>query len=550
MKNDVINCSDYIVIDLETTGFNCKKDKIIEIGAVFVENNIISEKLDLLINPGCKLPERIVALTGISDDMLANAPSIEQALPEFIEKINNKILVGHNIVSFDRAMLLENCKMLGLTLECDYVDTLPLSRQILPMLPSHSLDSICSALIVTNERSHRAVTDCVATYECFKKLVDISKSNEEYVVPPEVIINLSRRKFFSNSYTEETKSLQTLQEILIGITCDGVLTEDEVYTLKAWLDENRHLCGNYPFDRAEKAILKALEDDILEPSELEELLDIFKKLIAPDYKIDVEQNEYDFAEKRVCLTGDFKMGERTAVTNLLEEIGAIPVSNVNGKTDYLIVGGLGSDAWKHGTYGGKIKTAMELQEKGKDIVVMSEADFLKCIEQSKGAEEDELSILCKELNSEFGYSDDQKEVLVKGRSTSGNKGYSLYIESNLALKYNKSKKGQRITIRSSIFKGLNDLFSNLAFKESDGLVQIDFLPEDDVSDIVKSCVRYAAEHFPVTTSFGCCSRYEQCSDAMKCLHPLKIYSRRCAYRRNLESGKIFYGKNKNYFVEK
>ena len=90
----------YVCIDLETTGLNPKTDKIIEIGAVRVAKHVIVEEWDTFVNPGRPLDERIVTLTGIHDEQLAEAPAIEQVLPELLQMTKDQILLGHS-VTFD-----------------------------------------------------------------------------------------------------------------------------------------------------------------------------------------------------------------------------------------------------------------------------------------------------------------------------------------------------------------------------------------------------------------------------------------------------------------
>lgn len=370
--------NNYIVIDLETTGFYRNKDQIIEIGALAVSNGVVTEKIDILIDPEMKIPPEITSLTGISDSMLYDKPKLQEVLPAFVDRINHHTILGHNI-PFDVSFLKEACSKLGLELDCEYIDTLDVSRKTLPGLPSYSLEVVCKALEITNEHSHRALSDCLATHECYQKMMHIAQSGEPFIAPAIDITPKNKHRIKGQYYTDETISLQKLEGILIGITCDDVLTEDEVYSLKAWLDENRHLCGNYPFDKAEKAIASALEDDILEQHELDEMLEIFKEIINPDFTSDSKNIEVDFNGKIVCVTGDFKLGSRAEVTKTLENLGASIKNSVSGKTHYLIVGGLGSDAWKHGNYGGKIKKAMELKEQGKNIIIMAEEDFVKAL---------------------------------------------------------------------------------------------------------------------------------------------------------------------------
>ena len=99
-----LNRAKYVVLDLETTGLNCYYDRIIEFGAVKVENGIVTESMDILINPQIPLPKRIVEITNITDKMLEDKPTIREALPKIIDWIGDAILVTHN-ASFDFSFL-------------------------------------------------------------------------------------------------------------------------------------------------------------------------------------------------------------------------------------------------------------------------------------------------------------------------------------------------------------------------------------------------------------------------------------------------------------
>lgn len=372
-ENIVDELTDYVVIDLETTGFSPASDKIIEIAAIVVVDNEIVDRYDVLVNPQRDIPDNIVNLTGITNNMVKNSPIIDKVIPEFLSIIDSYVIVGHN-VNFDLGFISENCEHIGIKFEKYFVDTLKYSRKVFPELEHHKLGDVCSALNIENKMSHRALSDCIATHECFQKLMEIS------TIPIEINSSkpASKRKRKIPKYTAETQSLQTLQGLLLGVTCDNVLTDDEVYALKSWLDENRHLCGNYPFDRAEKAISAALEDGILEQHELDEMLVIFKELSSPDFS-DKNDSEIEISGKIFCLSGEFESGTKDNVASLLESKGAIIKNNVSGKTDYLIVGGLGSKDWKCGNYGSKIKKALELQEKGGQIVIFNEKEFFEKI---------------------------------------------------------------------------------------------------------------------------------------------------------------------------
>ena len=162
----------YVVFDLETTGFSSKNDKIIEIGAVKIKNGEIIGNFSEFVNPKRPIPYKIIELTGINDDMVRNAETIEEILPKFLEFIGDSVVVAHN-ASFDCSFISKNCNDLGLTFEPTIVDTVPLCRFLYPELKSVKLNIVAKHLGVKLESHHRAVDDAKATgdilLECIKK---------------------------------------------------------------------------------------------------------------------------------------------------------------------------------------------------------------------------------------------------------------------------------------------------------------------------------------------------------------------------------------------
>lgn len=124
--------SDYVAIDLETIGLDPMYDDIIEFGAVKVSNGIIIDKFQSLINPGYEISPFIATLTGISNEMLASAPSLVPTLSKFIEFLGNYTIVGHN-VNFDINFIYDACvNNLGVAFSNNFIDTMRLSRRIFP----------------------------------------------------------------------------------------------------------------------------------------------------------------------------------------------------------------------------------------------------------------------------------------------------------------------------------------------------------------------------------------------------------------------------------
>ena len=163
----------YIAFDIETTGLDPMYDEIIEIGAIKIENGKEIETFNTLIKPEYEIDEFITELTGITNEMLKNAPPIDEVLPKFMTFIKDSIILGHN-VNFDINFIYDNLineDMYPIT--NDFVDTLRLSRRLLPELKHHRLSDLANYYKIDNTGSHRSLKDVRITIEIFKKLEEL-----------------------------------------------------------------------------------------------------------------------------------------------------------------------------------------------------------------------------------------------------------------------------------------------------------------------------------------------------------------------------------------
>ena len=183
LKEVVMDCkgqslqNTYVVFDLETTGFSSIKNHIIEFGAVKVRDGEILERFSEFVNPQGPIPFEIEKLTGISDEMVEKARTVEEVLPDFLAFAKDCILVAHN-ASFDMSFIRENAKRQTLAADFTCVDTLGLSRILLPQQSKHTLDAVARTLKVSLENHHRAVDDAEATAEIFMKFMEMLAERE------------------------------------------------------------------------------------------------------------------------------------------------------------------------------------------------------------------------------------------------------------------------------------------------------------------------------------------------------------------------------------
>lgn len=196
----------YIGIDLETTGVDYKKDKIIEIGLIKLRDHEIIDEYSVLVNPGVKLPLKVKNLTGINDGMLSNAPNINEVLPDVIEFIGEYPIISHNI-GFDKSFLEEailsyDMKSAGLLNET--YDTFELARIIIPDAVDYKLSTLCKAFDIKTDVSHRALSDAKASIYLALALIKEIEKIELLLLPD--LINLLKQasspwyKVFKQAY--------------------------------------------------------------------------------------------------------------------------------------------------------------------------------------------------------------------------------------------------------------------------------------------------------------------------------------------------------------
>lgn len=170
--NDKELSQTFVVFDLETTGFSNKNDKITEIGAVKVENFKVVDRFSQLINPEKDISYKVQELTGITNDLIKDKPTIEEVLPKFVEFIGDSVLVAHN-ADFDMGFMQQKCREQNIEFKNTSVDTLILARTLLPHMKRFRLNLIAKELGIPLLNHHRAVDDAEATAHIFIKFLEM-----------------------------------------------------------------------------------------------------------------------------------------------------------------------------------------------------------------------------------------------------------------------------------------------------------------------------------------------------------------------------------------
>ena len=161
---------DYVLVDIETTGLSPQKDDIIEIGAVKVKDNKIVDEFQTLIKTDRKLSNTIVNLTGITNEMLDKGEEISKVMEDFLEFAGDNVLVAHN-ANFDINFLYDKSeKHLNKYLKNDFIDTMKMSRRLLPGLDNYKLGTIAKHYNIDYSKAHRGLEDVKITYEVYSNL--------------------------------------------------------------------------------------------------------------------------------------------------------------------------------------------------------------------------------------------------------------------------------------------------------------------------------------------------------------------------------------------
>ena len=369
--------NDYTVIDIETCGLlGEERNHVIEMSALRVRDGVVVNEFSSLVNPKCLIPKHIMDITGINNSMVADAPTIEDILPVYLEFLSNDIIVGYNLTTFDYNIIYDLAEtILNRVFSNDFVDVLYAAKRSIHGIDRYRLENVCNFYNIDYSGAHRALRDCYLTKEAYDKINDNFGKDAFSGYVQDYCNNISNRSKARFHYSEETQQLKELQNILVYIIEDKVVSEDEVNMLVEWMDYNIHLKGNYPFDRVYNLLEAVLEDGLVDAEELKLLLNKFTEFTNPTKTTCNGVGE--LTNKHFVLTGEFSYGSRSVVSEYIVSKGGVVDDNVKKCTQYVVIGSLGSQAWKNGVYGSKIKKAMELKDNGQDIELVAEEDFFK-----------------------------------------------------------------------------------------------------------------------------------------------------------------------------
>lgn len=220
--------NEYVVIDLEMTGLSAKTDQIIEIGAVKIKDNQVVGTMECLVNPKCRIPTRVVELTGITDEMVQLGRDRDEAIKELLDFIDGQILVGQN-VNFDYSFLKQWAVNHKCPLEAKACDTLKIARVLLPPEQPKKLENLCQYFGIERAREHRALDDAMETWQVFERLKNLAVTLENastYFEPRPLIYRAKKQSPATPKQRQRLKEYREKHQIVDEINWE-TLTKSE-----------------------------------------------------------------------------------------------------------------------------------------------------------------------------------------------------------------------------------------------------------------------------------------------------------------------------------
>lgn len=503
-----------VAIDFETA--NSQRCSACSIGIAVADENRNITCHHFLIKPvPCDFNDLNIHIHGITPDDVINEPTLPELWPQIWPLLDGALVIAHN-APFDVSVLRASLDGQGGAFSFEYVDTCAMARDFLPNLPNHKLNTLCDYFNIELDH-HKADSDSKAALELFFRLLDI-------VGYPTTEVFMKKHTNLLNIYKNSCKYQQDSNRYAKFFQ-DTAIDMDKIYAYKA----------AYPLP--------------------------------------------GIANKSFCLTGKYITFDRQRLFELIRLFGGIVDVDVTCTTDFLIKGNIPTTKKR-----ANLQKAEDLQAAGGHIQIITEDNFWKMIptnhEEMMSYRDDsikwEMLFTTSEAEQETQMNDNEnlstmdleknledalqkfKQIIDALQLDWGEKGYKVNVlkdEKSASVYFFDTKIGAiKLRGKGSDKRGVFSVEEKVL-----GWIHLDCLPPCDVG---KDSLR--THHFPITDDitglllafyqttvsippddiFGCCHLYEQCSDAGHCLQGID-YKRSCSYAKNLEAGRIFYGKNHN-----
>lgn len=219
--------SSYVAVDLETTGLDPKRDKIIEIGAVRVIDGQETDIYETFVNPYRKLEERVVMLTGIGDSQVEAAPGIGEVIDSFLDFAGKLPILGHHVI-FDYSFLKRAAVNNGRGFERQGIDTLKLARKFMPPEEKKNLKAACGYFGVEQGLSHRALADSKAAHLLYRKMAERYGGEAPDAFDPQALIyKVKKEQPASKRQKEHLQDLLKYHKIVLSVQTEH-LSKNEI----------------------------------------------------------------------------------------------------------------------------------------------------------------------------------------------------------------------------------------------------------------------------------------------------------------------------------
>lgn len=232
----------YVAVDLETTGIGAKKEKITEIGMIKVIDGEITDTFHTMVNPHREIPENIVELTGITDEMVKAAPGIEEIMPKVVEFCEGFPILGHQII-FDYGFLLQAAVNQKLKFEKEGIDTLKLCRKFMPEGEKKNLGAACAYFHISQDTAHRALSDAVSAHKLYVELKkQFGETNEDAFQPKTLQYKAKKEKPASKRQKQHLQDLIKYHRINVSVQIDHMSGNE----ISRMIDKIIFACGRIP----------------------------------------------------------------------------------------------------------------------------------------------------------------------------------------------------------------------------------------------------------------------------------------------------------------
>lgn len=270
----------YCVLDLETTGLSFRTEKITEVGIMKVKNGEIIDEFSCFVNPEKPIPQKVVEVTNITDDMVKDAETIDKVFPKILEFVGDSVLVAHN-ADFDIGFLKYNASQLGYELNNTYVDTLRLAKSLFPDFKKYKLGFIADKLGIIVEVAHRALDDVDTTVKVFNVMISMLKEKGAKTWDDVDSLEIGKADY---------KSLPTYHAIILAKDYVGL---KNLYKLISY----SHLDYFYKKPRILKSLYKKYSEGLIMGSACE-AGELYRAIVAgkTDEEIEEIANDYDYLE--------------------------------------------------------------------------------------------------------------------------------------------------------------------------------------------------------------------------------------------------------------